>query len=73
MSISYDSESLTSELLLALKSFIDNLTSELLLAFKSFIDNLSLIAPSPDAPDLLVDLLTVENELAVVCPYPNCC
>ena len=56
MSISYDSESLTSELLLAFKS-----------------DNLSLIAPSPDAPDLLVDLLTVENEVDVVCPYPNCC
>lgn len=71
MSISYDSESLTSELLLALKSFIDNLTSELLLPFKS--DNLSLIAPSPDAPDLLVDLLTVENEVDVACPYPNCC
>ena len=71
MSISYDSESLTSELLLALKSFIDNLTSELLLPFKS--DNLSLIAPSPDATDLLVDLLTVENEVDVVCPYPNCC
>ena len=70
MSISYDSESLTSELLLALKSFIDNLTSEVL-AFKS--DNLSLIAPSPDATDLLVDLLTVENEVDVVCPYPNCC